>query len=87
MRQPLQFDKGIGRFEEEALFSRREAYINTSSLENKGRKRPLKVKKSIGFQPFIVSFTVFAVFETIFYYFSVFFGLTKCDSPFFFKSY
>ena len=33
LRQPLRFDKGIGRFEEKASISRREAYINTSSLE------------------------------------------------------
>ena len=52
------------------------------SSANSGRKRPLKTKKSAGFQPYVVSFTSFLLDLRHFYLFSVFFGLTKCDSPF-----
>jgi len=40
--------------------------MNTSRLENGGRKSLYKSKKSIGFQPITVSFSVIAEFETFF---------------------
>ena len=50
------FDKGIGRFEEEAPFATEDVVIYVESSANGGRKRPLNLKKSAGFQPYIVSY-------------------------------
>ena len=72
LRQPPKYDKGIGRFRGEASLSRREAYVDTSSLENGGRKSLYKSRKSVGFQPLIVSFSVFAEFETFLFKFQPF---------------
>ena len=74
LRQPLRFDKGIGRFEEKASISRREAYINTSSLEIGGRKSPLKLKKSVGFQPICCLIYGFCLILRLFY---LYFGLFR----------
>ena len=49
--------------------SRREAYKCTSSLENGGRKSPIKIEIRKNFYLLTVSFTFFDVFETVFYYF------------------
>jgi hypothetical protein len=54
--------KGIGRFEEEALFATEGVQKYDESSANSGRKRPLKTKKSAGFQPIGVSFTSFCLF-------------------------
>ena len=72
LRQPPKYDKGIGRFRGEASLSSREVYINTSRLENGGRKSLYKSRKSVGFQPLIVSFSVFAEFETFLFKFQTF---------------
>ena len=72
LRQPPKYDKGIGRFRGEASLSRREAYINTSSLENGGRKSLYKSRKSVGFQPLIVSFSVIDEFEAFYLSFRLF---------------
>ena len=55
--------------------------MRTSSLENGGGKSPIKFEIRKDFFLLTVSFTFFDVFETVFYYFSDFFGLAKCDIP------
>ena len=59
----------------------REAYKGTSSIENGGRKSPIKIEIRKDFYIMTVSFTILFVFEAFFYYFQDFFGLDKCDSP------
>ena len=61
--------------------SGREAYECTSSLENDGRKNPLKWKKFAEFQPLIVSFILFVRFNVVLISFSDFFGLVKYARP------
>ena len=41
-----------------------------------------KMKKSVGFQPYIISVTVFDVAKNVFIIFLVFFGLTKYGIPY-----
>ena len=50
---------------------------------NGGRKRPLKWRNPQDFNLLLSHLQVFCLFWGFFIYFSVFFGLTKCDSPFF----
>ena len=52
LRQPLWFDKGIGRFEEKATFATEGVHRYDESSANVGRKSPLNFKKSAGFQPY-----------------------------------
>ena len=59
-RQPL-FVKGIGRFEEKAMFATEAVYTYSESSANSGRKSSLKLKKSVGFQPNTVSVTSFCL--------------------------
>ena len=73
--------KGIGRFEQEAPFRKREAYKSTSSLANGGRKSPLKLKNFEEIQPINVSFMIFENLWGFFCLFSDFFGLAKYGSP------
>ena len=61
----------------------REAYKSTSSIENGGRKSPIKIEIRKDFYLIIVSFTVFIRICGIFYFFQDFFGLAKCDIHFF----
>ena len=51
--------QGIGRFEQEASFSGRDAYKGTSSIENGGRKSPIKIEIRKDFYLITVSFTIF----------------------------
>ena len=53
--------KGIGRFEEEASFVTEDVQRYDESSTNGGRKRPLKMKKSGGFQHITVSFASFCL--------------------------
>ena len=62
--------------------SSREAYTHTLRLENGDRKSLLILEKSAGFHPFIVSFTVFAVFESFFIDFQTFSVLPNVTDPF-----
>ena len=61
LRQSLQFVKGIDRFEKEAMFATVGVYTYAESSANIGRKRPLKTKKSVGFQHITVSFASFCL--------------------------
>ena len=76
------FCKEIGRFEEKAMFATEDVYTYSESSANIGRKSPLFLKKSAGFQPNIVSFTSFLFDLRLLYLFLDFFGFTKYDSPF-----
>ena len=50
LRQPQSL-KGIGRFEEKAWLATEGVGIYDESSANRGRKSPLTMKKSAGFQP------------------------------------
>ena len=58
----------------------REAYKGTSSIENGGRKSPIKIEIRKDFYLITVSFTIFICSQDSFYYFSDFFGLAKCEN-------
>ena len=47
LRQPLRFDKGIGRFEEEVSFATEGVYTYAESSANGVAKRPESVKKQL----------------------------------------
>ena len=64
----------------------REAYKGTSSIENGGRKSPIKIEIRKDFYLIIVLFTVFIRIWDGFLLFQDFFGLAKCDSPLAFQS-
>ena len=60
----------------------REAYKGTSSMENGGRKSPIKIEIRKNFYLITVSFTVLFVFEAFFYYFRTFSVLPNVTAPF-----
>ena len=59
----------------------REAYKGTSSIENGGRKSPIKIEIRKDFYLITVSFTVLFVFEAFFYYFRTFSVLPNVTAP------
>ena len=60
----------------------REAYKGTSSIENGGRKSPIKIEIRKDFYIMTVSFTILFVFEAFFYYFQDFSVLPNVTAPF-----
>ena len=58
-------------------------YKGTSSLENGVRKSPIKFEIRKDFHLITVSFAFFDTNEALFYYFTDFSALAKCDSPLF----
>ena len=71
MRQPLQFDKGIGRFEEKATFATEGVQRYVDSSANGGRKSPLNLKKSVGFQPKYCLIVCFWLVLRLFYFWTI----------------
>ncbi len=45
LRQPLKFNKGLGRFEEEAPFSVPKAYIHTTRGRKRHKKKTIKMEE------------------------------------------
>ena len=60
----------------------REAYKGTSSIENGGRKSPIKIEIRKDFYLITVSFTILFVFETFFIIFRPFSVLPNVTAPF-----
>ena len=80
------FDKGDRQISGRSVVLRPEGvYEYVERKETAVEKDHLKRKKSGGFQPISVSFATLLLALRLFYFFPVFFGLTKCDSPFFVK--
>ena len=72
LRQLQKYEKGIGRFRGEASFATEGVVAYDESSANGGRKSLYKSKKSVGFQPLIVSFSVFTETEFFYFYFRLF---------------
>ena len=74
LKQPLLFDKEIGRFEEKVWFATEAEYTYSESSANRSRKSPLNLKKSVGFQPIYCLIYGFRLIVRLFY---LYFGLFR----------
>ena len=64
------------------MFATEGVQMYDESSANIGRKRPLKTKKSGGFQPITVSFASFSLVLSFFIYFRSFSVLPNVTAPF-----